>query len=209
MQFGRIINFTEKVPLMSSAFFRIIWVFIFFALAAPVAAQEDIDTTHAGIHKEDEKKFDKKNDKASFSDRLFTGGDLGLQFGSITLVNLSPMVGYWLVEDTWAVGTGVSYLYYSNHYYNFSTSVYGGNLFTRYHVYEDLFAHGEYEVLNVEAFDGLHKRVNVPGLLLGGGYRYDIGEKSSATLLVLWNFMESYYTPYSNPVIRAGVNFGF
>lgn len=148
------------------------------------------------------------NEKRSFTDRVFTGGDLGLQFGTVTLVNLSPLVGYMLTDEL-AIGTGITYQYYSNRNYNFSTSIYGGSLFTRYYFDDNLFGHGEYEMLNVEAFDGLHERVNVTSFLVGAGYNQPLGERSAITLLVLWNFTPSYYWPYSNPVIRGGINFGF
>ena len=144
----------------------------------------------------------------SIGEKLFSGGDLGAWFGNVTYVNASPILGYWITEDELVAGIGLTYQYYNNKDVNFSTSIYGGSAFLRYYIGEAVFAQGQYEVLNVEAYDQFHDRVNVPSVLLGGGYSQAMGENSSFVMLFLWNFSESRYTPYSNPVIRAGFNFG-
>jgi hypothetical protein len=181
---------------------------IFVSLCSLAAMAQD-DLPIDGESLPGKKKHKKDHSKNSlFTDRLFTGGDLGVQFGSITAVNVSPILGYWITKDKFAAGVGATYQYFNYKSYNFTTSIYGGNLFSRYYFGESFFAHGEYELLNVEAFDGFHERVFVPGLLAGGGYRQDLGERASFVFMLLYNFSESYYTPYRNPVIRAGVNIG-
>lgn len=143
-----------------------------------------------------------------FSDKLFTGGEMGAWFGNVTYVNLSPLLGYWITKDELAAGVGITYQYYNNKDISFATSIYGGSAFLRYYIGESVFAHGQYEVLNVEAYDQFHNRMNVPALLLGGGYSEPMGDRSAFTLMFLWNFSESRYSPYSNPVIRAGLIIG-
>lgn len=175
-------------------------------LALSCFAQDDLPVDGPRDHKQKQK--DKDPEKTPFSERLFTGGDLALNFGTVTLVNVSPILGYWVTEEKYAVGVGAVYQYYNNHLYQFTTSVYGGNVFNRYYFGENFFLHGEYELLNVEAFDGFHDRVWVPGLLGGGGYHQPLGDRSAFTVMVLYNFTKSNYTPYRNPVIRAGVNIG-
>src|SRR5688572_11858407 len=78
----------------------------------------------------------------NFSDRLFFGGNFGLQFGSYTYVDISPMVGYKITERL-AAGVGATYIYYSvdDHVYNlnYKTHIYGGSIFSRFRVTEQFF----------------------------------------------------------------------
>jgi hypothetical protein len=144
-----------------------------------------------------------------FTERIFFGGNFGLQFGTITFIDISPLVGY-LLTDRLSAGTGITYMYYREKFagfQEFSTSIYGGRLFARYLILKNLFAHTEYEVLNLEAFD-LGRRVNVTSVLVGGGYRQQLGGNVYLNLLALWNINETAYSPYRNPIIRMGVAFG-
>lgn len=163
-----------------------------------------------------------------FSDRIFYGGNFGLQFGDITLVDVSPMVGYRLTDKI-AAGVSFSYKYY--HYKNFfynpysysfadmTSNIYGASIFGRYYFVENLFAQAEYEYLIYSfdnyrlnstggSFDKTTETVDVPGFFLGGGYRQPIGGKVYFSIMILYNVMESQYSPYSNPIIRAGVSVG-
>lgn len=149
---------------------------------------------------------DNSNDK-SFSDRVFFGGNLGLQFGTYTFIDVSPLVGYEITEKL-SAGVGFTYLYYKDRIYDYSTNIYGGRVFTRYNIIENFFAHGEYEILNLETFDLIDKRMNITNILVGGGYRQHIGGRTYFNLLVLWNINESAYSPYQNPIIRGGISFG-
>lgn len=198
----------SKSVSMFSISARVLYL-LFLLLWLPSAAfcQEEEKAEDLGPRAAD-KDGRKREEPKPFRDRIFTGGNLGLQMGTITVVNVSPIIGYWIEENKWAAGTGVTYQFYSNRAYNFSTYVYGGSFFTRYYFAENAFAHGEYEMLNVEAFDGLHDRIYVPGLLAGAGYSQPIGERMSVSMLIMWNFMQTRYTPYTNPVIRAGFNIG-
>jgi hypothetical protein len=204
LDLGGFLNFTAMALNLSISRLLLLLCFVISAPSISLAQDDDLHPDKPREHKN--RKKDK--DDTAFSDKLFTGGDFGLQFGTLTVVQLSPIVGYWVTQDKLAVGAGITYQYYNNHAYKFSTSIYGGNVFTRYYFGESFFAHGEYEMLNVEAFDGFHDRVWVPGLLAGGGYRQPLGEKASFTIIALWNFTQSTYTPYNNPVIRAGINIG-
>ena len=144
------------------------------------------------------------------SDRIFYGGNLGLQFGTITFIDASPLIGYRLT-DKLSLGTGISYMYYREKFpgfQEFSTSIYGGRLFGRYIIYKNLFAHTEYEVLNLESFD-INRRINVTNILVGGGYRQHLGGRAYLNLLALWNINETADSPYRNPIIRMGIGIGF
>ena len=51
------------------------------------------------------------------------------------------------------------------------------------------------------------KRFLLNNIIIGGGYRQKIGQRSSVTFTVLWNINENINSPYTNPVIRVGFNF--
>ena len=143
-----------------------------------------------------------------FSERIFFGGNIGLQFGTVTFIDVSPLIGYELTEKL-SAGVGATYLYYRyrDRFNDFSTNIYGGRVFSRYNILENIFAHTEYEVLNLEAFD-LEKRINVTSILVGGGFRQQLGGRTYLNLLILWNINESAYSPYRNPIIRGGISIG-
>ncbi len=146
---------------------------------------------------------------------VFFGGNLGLQFGTITFIDVSPIVGYRFTPRI-SAGVGLKYNYYSDSRYDYSTSVYGGNLFTRFAVSELLFATAEYEHLNMaqtvlvlNPSTGVYSPQNSPrywvdSYLIGAGYRQPIGERASFNFMILYNLNETHKSPYKNPIIRIG-----
>ncbi len=152
----------------------------------------------------------KQHPKSDFWDKFYTGGNLGVQFGTVTFIDISPLIGY-KITDRISAGVGATYQYYQYHdkSYDLKTNVYGGRVFGRYFFTDNIFAHAEYEYLNLEAFDFYpRRRVDVGSLMAGGGYVQHFGEHSGIVAMILYNFTESVYTPYQNPIIRIGVNFG-
>jgi hypothetical protein len=119
------------------------------------------------------------------------------------------MFGY-RFTDKISVGIGATYQYYryKDQYYDFKTDVYGGRVFGRYFFTDYFFAHAEYEYLNLEAFDFYRRRVDVNSVLGGVGYFQRFAENSGLTAMIMYNFTESAYTPYTNPILRIGVVFG-
>jgi hypothetical protein len=126
-----------------SIFFTIVFIFLVSQLSF---AQEPV--------------FKKKND---FWERVSVGGNLGLQFGSITDINISPEIMIRTVDQL-HFGIGFSYDYYeakqyflddsTKSYIDFKANVYGGRIFTRYYLrilfdnfLGNFFVHGEYEYL--------------------------------------------------------------
>jgi hypothetical protein len=144
----------------------------------------------------------------SFSERIYFGGNFGIQFGTVTLINVSPAVGY-RITNRFSAGPGITYMYYRENFAGFvyQTSIYGGRLFARYDILENVFLHSEYEILNLDRFD-LKERINVTNILVGGGYRQHLGGRTYLHLLSLWNINDSVDSPYQNPIIRMGVNIG-
>lgn len=154
--------------------------------------------------------------KSDFWDKIYVGGGLGAQFGSVTVIDVSPLVGY-RFTDRFSAGIGLNYQYYSIKVNNdkFSTSIYGGRTFARFNVFDFLFLHSELEMLNwecprYEPTGFVTDRLWVPGLLVGGGLFQPFGNSSSGIFIMgLYNILYDDCTPYNSPlVLRLGVTFG-
>ncbi len=151
--------------------------------------------------------------KRQLSDKIFFGGGLGMQFGSVTAINISPIVGYTPVDNLY-FGLKGKYEYYKYSNYNTGTSIYGGSLFGMYSFFEAVAVYAEYEVLSLESlyFDPLQMqghgdRFWLQSPLVGGGYIQSLGGRSKLMLMILWNLNETYGTYYSNPIIRVSFLF--
>lgn len=149
--------------------------------------------------------------KPAFKDRLYFGGYLGLQFGTITLIDVSPLVGI-MITERFSTGLGLTYQYYKHNYsgYKYSTNIFGGRVNARYYIFKNFFGQAEYELLNFDAYiDPFNtERVNVHSYLIGAGYRQWISYKAFASFVILWNLNETNLSPYTNPVIRIGFGVG-
>ena len=170
-----------------------------------------------------------QEESPSFIDRFFLGGNFGLQMGTITNIEISPVVGYHITPRL-AGGLGIRYEYYKDSrtiqpYKPFETNIFGGSIFTRFMVIQDIneiiglginsgiFAHVEYEILSLEKkyfeipatlADG---RFYLHSVLAGGGLYQPVGRRSALTMMVLWDLNQTASSPYSNPIIRIGFNF--
>jgi len=146
--------------------------------------------------------------KGKFSwDRVTVGGGLGATFGDITYFEISPTVGYYLTDNILA-GIGGTYIYFSDNIRDYSTNMYGGNIFTQY-LFNDLpvLAHAETALMNYYSFNR-EKRITATAVLLGGGLKQSFGGRSYLSILVLWDINETEDSFYPNPIIRAGVAIG-
>lgn len=161
-----------------------------------------------------------KNDEPVFKHTWVTGGGLGLQFGSVIMVDISPQVGYY-VNEYLLFGLGGTYQYVNDRRFSnipFKTNVYGGSLFGRFYMpfFKSIFLHAQYEYLayNTNAFNlnnygkDEYEWLNVQNVLVGAGYRQVIAGRSSLNIMVLWNLNETEYSLYQNPVIRIGFDIG-
>jgi hypothetical protein len=162
-------------------------------------------------HAQDSTMIRKHPLRENFRDRVFVGGNVGFQFGTVTFAEVSPLIGY-RFTDKISAGIGATYQYYryKDPTYQLETNVYGGRVFGRYFFTDYLFAHAEYEYLNLETYNFYPtKRLWVESFLVGGGYFQRISDSNSGIyIMLLYNLTESIYTPYSNPIIRIGVNLG-
>jgi len=159
--------------------------------------------------------------------KFFLIPEIWLSFGSSTYIDISPMVGYHVL-DRLVVGIGPHYIYQSyrmdpNMNYDNSTHSYGLKGFARFslithaeeflpiNLFSELFVHFEYEGLSLEEsyyvppYTG-EGRYIYRGMLLGGGLSQRVGMYNSVSFTVLWDINQMTVSPYSNPVFRVGFN---
>ena len=195
-------------------------------LSGTVFAQEEGEGKKNGEEEKEEQ------EEKSFKDKLYFGGYLWAQFGTITQVEVAPQVGYHLSER-FDVGMGIKYMYYNSNSFlgesyisteRISSHIFGGNVFTDFKVIKDLnkilpfnthgqlVAHLEYEGLNMpnrRDIYGDHSgtRFWAHSYFVGGGYRQKVGKGGFISFLLLYNLNHKPYLPYENPIFR--ISFGF
>jgi len=146
--------------------------------------------------------------------KFFYGGGIGLSFGDVDTVSLSPTVGVNLSSKA-SLGFIFSYVYrkYSYSQGDVTTNDYASTLFTRYQLTPQFFLEADVEHLNNEFVRGdlSTDRRDFDSFLAGGGMRSSLGGNTSASITVLYNFSYSDNdSPYSDPIsIRAGIGVGF
>lgn len=182
----------------------------------------------AQSNKEEQFPYDQKseNNTPAFKERLFFGGNLGLMLGTITDIQISPVVGYWLLPRL-AIAAGPTYRYYKSTDYNNQvnkTSIYGAKAYAQLVIVQDMssfipmgshtgvFLHVENELLSLKANFWKYPlnprgRFYVNTVLLGGGISQQIGRRSSMDFMVLWPLNESDYSIYNKPEIRVSFIF--
>ena len=162
-----------------------------------------------------------KKEVPPIKERLFYGGNFSLQIGSITNIELSPIVGFWVLPRL-AVAAGPNYKYRKDYYGK--TDIYGGRAYVQFVVIQDLnkfiplgmntslFLHLEDEVLSLDSYHYRNvvanpKRFLINSVFAGAGLSQQIGVRSSVNLMVLWALNESATEVYSNPLFRIGFIF--
>ena len=143
----------------------------------------------------------------NFKERLYFGGNVGAWFGSTTYLNLSPLVGCKITKQ-FSLGGGFTYNYYSQTSYGqkYTSTIYGGNAFGRYLIFDNAFAQIGWDHLSVPDFYSPipNSRVWVDNILLGGGYRQAFSEHASFIAAVFYNINQTPLSPYPNPIIQIG-----
>jgi hypothetical protein len=183
---------------------RIFIVFISILLSAsPVSAQRSDSNAPA------------------LRERLFFGGSMGLMFGSITDIELSPIVGFWVLPRL-SVAIGPDYRFYKNP--DGRTNIIGGNAYSQIVVIQDLnnliplgmhygiFLQAEDELLSLESLYWKLPPVNSDRFFIntpmaGAGLSQPIGKRTSLNIAVLWTLVTPEYDIYSTPEIRVSIVF--
>lgn len=160
-----------------------------------------------------------RKDPRPIGERLWFGGGIGLSFGTVTAVQLDPLVGYKVDQaGKFSVGVGGSYWYFRDNRFvpPYDFKAYGYRTFSRYRFIEQAFAHVEFLNMNVEGnrlspFSELRPRIWVPHLLVGGGYVQSLGGRSAIYLQVLFDVLQDPNSIYANqgPIFSGGVGIGF
>jgi hypothetical protein len=164
-----------------------------------------------------------KGDAPPLRERIFFGGDFGLQFGTITNIDIAPIVGLWVLPRV-AVAAGPEYTYYAIKNIG-STSIYGGRVYTQLVLIQDinniipagihlgLFLHAEDEIQSLESDTPFwvntgvdSERFNVNALLVGGGISQPMGRRGALNIIALWALNDPYGL-YSSPEIRISFTF--
>jgi len=162
-----------------------------------------------------------KEEKPPLMERLFFGGNFGLQFGTITDIQVSPVIGLWVLPRL-AVAVGPDYRFYK--YSSEKTNLYGGKVYSQFVVIKDIgsflpigantgvFLHLEDELLSLESSFWKEppyssNRFYLNTVLAGGGISQQIGRRSSMNIMVLWALKDSQYSVYSNPEVRISFSF--
>jgi long-subunit fatty acid transport protein len=160
----------------------------------------------------------------TFVSRLYVGGNFGLGFGSLTSIDVSPMIGY-NINRHFSGGVGATYMYYSYRNYTGESeraSFYGGRIFGRIvplpDMFPNIFLHGEFESINNERWVkndlGAYefKRTWTPAVPIGAGFKQMAGENSFFSITVLWNILDDgtqASSIYGGPLLyRVGFIFG-
>ncbi len=154
-------------------------------------------------------------------ERLFFGGNFGLQFGTITDIQVSPVVGLWILPRL-AVAAGPDFRFYK--FYDERTTIYGGKGYLQFLAVKNLnsvipiglntgiFLQLEDELMSLEsAFwkdpPYTSNRFYINTVLAGGGISQQIGRRSSMNITFLWALNEPEYAIYGTPEIRVSFIF--
>ncbi len=165
-------------------------------------------------------------------DRLILGGNLGMNFFEKGYsAYISPTIGYSFGRFQLGLSAGYFFSHQKIDYLNgnnnlpevlgYSSSDYNLSLFSRLALLGPLFLHAEpgygfyksldsltYETTTGKALEH-SSRLNVPFVLLGGGFAFPIGERVSFVIYALYDVIQNKNSPYYGlPIIRGGFNVG-
>jgi hypothetical protein len=122
-------------------------------------------------------------------DRIYFGGNLGLSFGDITFIDVSPLVGY-RITDKFSSGGGVIYRYFQDRRFAppVAFSITGGRIFARYDIAPMLFPYAEYELLSFRIRDSqfLSPREWQEAVFIGLGFNQALGGRGQVNVLALY-----------------------
>lgn len=159
-----------------------------------------------------------QKEKQSFYERHYIGGDLSLQFGNYTTIQIAPHYGYYLTQRL-SAGIGGTYHKYKTSKntpgYQINLNIYGGKIFLRYDIIEALYIQAENELLfyKTDMYSSTREMENITSHNILGGIAYrqflSAESKDNAYIMLLYNFNETIYTPYGNPLLRMGIEIHF
>jgi hypothetical protein len=160
-------------------------------------------------------------EKKRLIDNLFFGGNMGLQFGTITYINVSPVVGY-RISNRVNAGVGLTYIYIQDNISARKDNMIGGKVFGQYFLWNGIFAHTEYEFINFSnqilppaILSNNQQLLPPPGrstshnFYIGPGYQQAFGRRAFSQIMLLYNVIyDRYNSPYNN-AFAIRIMFGF
>ena len=178
---------------------KLIFSLVLATVALTVQAQEEEETEEKGFKKEN----------------LFFGGNFGLSFGSYTLINVSPQVGYRFSRYV-AAGAGVNFIYSSTKFFGYRENygVAGLNIFGRVYPIEQAFIQLQPEANYTwgrQKFDNdtefkLEGKI-VPSLLAGAGVAIPVG-RGAMLVMIQYDVLQQPRSQYgSKAFVSIGFNF--
>ncbi|MEM8964950.1 MAG: hypothetical protein AAGE93_00920 [Bacteroidota bacterium] len=145
--------------------------------------------------------------RPSILEKLAPGGNFSLQFGTITYIEVSPLLGYRFTNN-FTAGPGFTYRYFKVRGFE-ASSIYGPRAFARYVISRNFFVQADYENLSVEFVSNQRETVRewVPGLFVGGGLFQPIGQRAGFMIGAFYNLShDNIRSPYNSPWV---FNVGF
>lgn len=151
---------------------------------------------------------------AAFRPGRFTfGGAFGFGIGDVSWVSLAPQIGYLPMDRLWVgLSARIQYTHDGRYDPSFDSWDYGTGIFGRYFVWNQVFAHAEWNWTSYEvrtSFTG-SDRESISAVLVGGGYGQPVGGHSSVIMEILYDVTGNARGIYgSSWVFRAGFVTGF
>ena len=193
-------------------------LFFLFSHIGSAQTEDDVNNDQQAVQSSNSKEpqySTPPQSKKSFKERLYFGGYIGLQFGTYTSIDISPLIGYRVTPD-FNVGIGVLYNYTSFDYGGtigqHGYSSWGGRLTANYTLFNFIALGIEYQYRTVEVYNVLEQTFENQGvniLFLGGGIRQKVGGNTYMFLMAYYDVLQEEYSPYNSVVLRIGVSAGF
>ncbi|MGF6925773.1 hypothetical protein QFZ48_001273 [Chitinophaga sp. W2I13] len=158
--------------------------------------------------------------------RLVLGGSLGMVFGDVTNVDISPLVGY-RFSDYIAAGVNINAQYGQYKVWSYDQivqrdkyTIFGGGIWGRVYPLPMVFIHVQPEYnfvtqnstvyLNNNEKQTYKTNYGVPSLLVGAGYTQNVGGRVGIGISILYDVIQDDRSPYNNSLIyRVGAGIGF
>jgi hypothetical protein len=193
-----------------------ITIIISFAMMSAVAQQSPGDTLSNLTTPAETQAPSAQIPKAQepWTKKIYFGGYLNLSFGKYTVIGAEPMIGYKITPKL-SAGLKIRYDYIKDKRYatSYTSSNYGGSVFTRYRIIPALYLHAEYAQYNYEQYYSAEdaERFWVPFLYLGAGYSQRLGGNTWLNFQILFDVLQSSKSPYNKwePFYSVGVGVGF
>ncbi|MEM9672384.1 MAG: hypothetical protein ACFB15_12340 [Cyclobacteriaceae bacterium] len=187
------------------------WSTTFFVLLFGLSSIGNFSSAQTQTEDEEQQETeDSYYQKPSILDRLAPGGNFSLQFGTITFIDVSPLIGYRFTNN-FVAGPGFTYRYLRFQGFE-ATSTYGPRAFARYIIRRQFFLQADYENLSVEFVSRSGQELTrewVPGLFVGGGLFQPIGQRAGFMIGAFYNLShDNLRSPYNSPwVFNVGFTF--